>query len=44
MAYELGKFIPNKRIKKYTRLNLLAFLINILIVSLIKTGSLYNSN
>merc|ERR1712226_877799 len=42
MTNELGRFIPDHRNQKITRLNLLAFLINILIASLIKTGSCVN--
>jgi len=44
MTNELGRFIPDHRNQRITRLNLLAFLINILIASLIKTGSCVNSN
>lgn len=41
---EPGKFIPNLRSQRMARLNLLAFLINILIASLVKIGSCVNSN
>ena len=44
MDYEPREFIPNLRSQRMARINLLAYLINILIASLVKIGSCVNSN